>query len=51
MGRFVQQSRNNAQSEIDKASAAGTAATEAAEKKRSLATYGDQETAGSAGTQ
>jgi len=42
---------NNAQSEIDKASAAGTAATEAAEKKRSLATYGDQETTGSAGTE
>ena len=42
---------NNAQTEIDKAKTAGAAAATAAEKKRSLATYGDQEETGSAGTE
>jgi len=42
---------NDAQAVIDRASQAGTDAADAAKKKRSLSTYGDQATAGQAGTQ
>ncbi len=42
---------NNAQSDIDEAKEAGAEAATVAKTKRSLATYGNQETAGSAGTQ
>jgi Flp pilus assembly pilin Flp len=41
---------NNAQTDVTAASTAGAAAATAAKTKRSLATYGNQETAGSAGT-
>lgn len=42
---------NNASADITKANVAGAAAATAAAKKRSLSTYGDQVTTGSAGTQ
>lgn len=42
---------NNAQTDIDAAKEAGAEAATVAKQKRSLATYGNQETAGSAGTE
>lgn len=42
---------NNAQATVTRAQTAGAAAATAAATKRSLGTYGNQETAGSAGTQ
>jgi Flp pilus assembly pilin Flp len=41
---------NNASADITRATTAGAAAATAAQKKRSLGTYGDQVTTGSAGT-
>jgi Flp pilus assembly pilin Flp len=41
---------NDAQTVVDRAKTAGGKAATAAQKKRSLATYGDQETTGSADT-
>jgi len=41
---------NDAQAVVDRASQAGTTAATTAQTKRSLSTYGNQQTAGSAGT-
>jgi Flp pilus assembly pilin Flp len=41
---------NDAQTVVDRANAAGSTAATTAQKKRSLATYGNQQTDGSAGT-
>jgi len=41
---------NDAQTVIDRAKQAGTDAADASKKKRSLATYGNQQTTGSQGT-